>query len=44
MAADEVTKDAVAQTLWRFLNDPSLEPQETQRRLAAVIRALGTER
>lgn len=39
MAADESTKDAVAQTLWRYLTDPRMEPAEAQRRLAAVIRA-----
>lgn len=44
MAADEAIKDAVAQTLWRFLTDARMEPQEAQRRLAAVIRAPGAER
>ena len=44
MAADEVIKDAVAQTLWRFLTDPRMEPQEAQRRLAYVIRAPSAER
>lgn len=44
MAADEATKDAVAQTLWRFLTDARMEPSEAQRRLAAVIRAPGAER
>nr|WP_315848719.1 ABC transporter substrate-binding protein [uncultured Rhodoferax sp.] len=44
MAADEAIKDAVAQTLWRFLTDTRMEPQEAQRRLAAVIRASGAER
>lgn len=44
MAADEAIKDAVAQTLWRFLTDARMEPQEAQRRLAAVIRASGAER
>ena len=39
MAADEAIKDAVAQTLWRFLSEARMEPQEAQRRLAAVIRA-----
>ncbi|BDT68385.1 putative sugar-binding periplasmic protein [Comamonadaceae bacterium OS-1] len=39
MAADESIKDAVAQTLWRYLTDPRMEPAEAQRRLAAVIRA-----
>ena len=38
MAADEATKDAVAQALWRYLNDPHMEAQEAQKRLAAVIR------
>lgn len=44
MAADEAIKDAVAQTLWRYLTDPRMEPQEAQRRLAAVIRAPSAER
>lgn len=39
MAADEATKDAVAQALWRYLSNPRMEATETQRRLAAVIRA-----
>ena len=38
MAADEATKDAVAQALWRFLSDPRMDAQEAQRRLASVIR------
>jgi glucose/mannose transport system substrate-binding protein len=37
MAADEATKDAVAQTLWRYLTDPRMEAPEAQKRLAAVI-------
>ncbi|MDR7307247.1 ABC transporter substrate-binding protein [Rhodoferax saidenbachensis] len=44
MAADEAIKDAVAQTLWRYLTDTRMEPQEAQRRLAAVIRAPSAER
>jgi glucose/mannose transport system substrate-binding protein len=44
MAADEATKDAVAQTLWRFVTDPRMETAEAQRRLAAVIRAPNAER
>ena len=44
MAADESIKDAVAQTLWRYLTDPRMEPVEAQRRLAAVIRAPTAER
>ncbi len=39
MAADEATKDAVAQALWRYLSNPRMDAQETQRRLAALIRA-----
>jgi glucose/mannose transport system substrate-binding protein len=39
MAADEATKDAVAQTLWRYLTSPRMEAREAQTRLAAVIRA-----
>ena len=39
MAADEATKDAVAQTLWRYVTDPHMEIAETQKRLATVIRA-----
>ena len=37
MAADEVTKDAVAQALWRYLADPRMDALEAQKRLAAVI-------
>ncbi len=37
MAADEATKDAVAQALWRYLTDPRMDAQEAQKRLAAVI-------
>lgn len=44
MAADETIKDAVAQTLWRYLTDARMEPAEAQRRLAAVIRAPSAER
>ncbi|MDR7377967.1 glucose/mannose transport system substrate-binding protein [Rhodoferax ferrireducens] len=44
MAADESIKDAVAQTLWRYLTDARMEPSEAQRRLAAVIRAPSAER
>ena len=44
MAADESIKDAVAQTLWRYLTDVRMEPAEAQRRLAAVIRAPSAER
>jgi glucose/mannose transport system substrate-binding protein len=44
MAADENTKDAVAQVLWRYLSDPKSEAQETQRRLATIIRAPAMER
>jgi glucose/mannose transport system substrate-binding protein len=39
MAADEATKDAVAQTLWRYVTDPRVDIAETQKRLATVIRA-----
>ncbi len=39
MAADEATKDAVAQALWRFLSDPRMDAQEAQKRLASVIRS-----
>ena len=39
MAADEATKDAVAQTLWRYLTNPRMEAREAQARLAIVIRA-----
>jgi glucose/mannose transport system substrate-binding protein len=37
MAADEATKDAVAQALWRYLNDPRMDAPEAQKRLAAVM-------
>ena len=39
MAADESTKDAVAQTLWRYLADPQVDVREVQRRLASDIHA-----
>jgi glucose/mannose transport system substrate-binding protein len=39
MAADEATKDAVAQALWRFLITPQMPVKEAQRRLAAAVRA-----
>ena len=38
MAADEATKDAVAQALWRYLTDPRMDAREAQKRLASVIR------
>jgi len=44
MAADETVKDAVAQTLWRYLTDPGMDASEAQRRLAAVIRAPRSDR
>lgn len=44
MAADEAVKDAVAQTLWRYLTDPSMDASEAQRRLSAVIRTPRTDR
>lgn len=44
MAADETIKDAVAHTLWRYLTQAQTSTQETQRRLAAVIRAPSAER
>ncbi len=37
MAADEATKDAVAQALWRYLSDPHMDALEAQKRLAAVM-------
>lgn len=43
MAADEATKDAVAQTLWRYVTDPHTDITDTQRRLATVIRAPNPE-
>jgi glucose/mannose transport system substrate-binding protein len=39
MAADEASKDAVAQALWRFLNDPLMDVGQTQKRLALAIRS-----
>ncbi len=39
MVADENTKDAVAQALWHYLTQPQSDPQETQRRLARIMRA-----
>ena len=44
MAADENIKDAVAQALWRYLTDPKSDVQETQRRLATIIRTPAMER
>jgi glucose/mannose transport system substrate-binding protein len=44
MAANENIKDAVAQALWRYLTDPKSETQETQRRLATIIRTPSMER
>jgi glucose/mannose transport system substrate-binding protein len=44
MAADENIKDAVAQALWRYLTDPKSDTQETQRRLATIIRTPVMER
>lgn len=39
MAADESTKDAVAQTLWRYLTDPRMDVREVQKRLGSDIHA-----
>jgi len=39
MAADEAAKDAVAQTLWRYVIDNRMGTQEAQKRLASAIRA-----
>ncbi|WP_237219046.1 ABC transporter substrate-binding protein [Rhodoferax aquaticus] len=44
MAADEAIKDAVAQTLWRYLTDPSMDASEAQRRLSSVIRTSRNDR
>jgi glucose/mannose transport system substrate-binding protein len=38
MAADEATKDAVAQILWRFAISPTMTTKEAQRRLALAVR------
>ena len=43
MAADEATKDAVAQTLWRYVTDARVDIADTQKRLATVIRAPNPE-
>jgi glucose/mannose transport system substrate-binding protein len=37
MATDELTRDAVAQTLWRYLVEPGANVPQTQARLAAAI-------
>ena len=37
MAADEATKDAVAQVLWRFLLNPQMQTKEAKRRLALAV-------
>jgi glucose/mannose transport system substrate-binding protein len=39
MAADEATKDAVAQVLWRFLINPQMQANEAKRRLALAVSA-----
>lgn len=38
MAADDATKDAVAQILWRFLSQSGMSNSQAQQRLATVIR------
>lgn len=39
MAADEATKDALADALHRFVKDPAVTPARAQERLAALIRS-----
>ena len=39
MAADEATKDALADALHRFVKDLSVTPQRAQERLAAIVRS-----
>ncbi|WP_073464000.1 ABC transporter substrate-binding protein [Rhizobacter sp. OV335] len=39
MAADEATKDALADALHRYLKDPALTPGRAQERLVALIRS-----
>jgi glucose/mannose transport system substrate-binding protein len=44
MAADESTKDAIAEVVQRFVLNPAARPLDTQRRLVAVVRAMQGER
>ena len=44
MAADESTKDAIAEIVQRYVLNPATTPRDTQRRLAAVLRAMQGER
>jgi glucose/mannose transport system substrate-binding protein len=39
MAADESTKDALADVLHRFVKNKGQSPEQTQQRLAAIVRA-----
>lgn len=39
MAADEATKDALADALHRFLKDPGITPERAQERLVALVRS-----
>jgi len=39
MAADEATKDALADALHRFVKDPGITPERAQERLVALIRS-----
>lgn len=41
MAADEESRDAIIAEVHRFFMDDSVTPQDTQRRLAAILRTLG---
>ena len=38
MAADESTKDALADALHRFVTDPAQTPERAQERLVAIVR------
>jgi glucose/mannose transport system substrate-binding protein len=43
MAADDATKDAVAQILWKYLTQPGMTAGTAQQRLATVIRKPASE-
>jgi glucose/mannose transport system substrate-binding protein len=41
MAADEESRDAIIAEVHRFFSDDTISTADAQRRLAAVLRALG---
>ena len=40
MAADDATKDAIADAVLRFLMNPAMSPADARRRLVAVVRSV----